>query len=163
VTRRYFGRAGFAIALGFVIVLLVPDDDRVVALYALVLFVGALALGGLVALLVVVPPTAYDRLAGPQASVDVHPTDLDEIERDVRDALAAGVTYEPLREVIRSIVSARLARHGRRTDLSRGAATEAVLADSAVWQLLDDSSKAPRARRLSAQRLGLVIDELERL
>ena len=159
MTRRALGWAAAALALAFLLVLAVPGRDRALALFAFMLFAGALALAALVAVLAGAPRAGDGALVADAPAHELRPADLESIEHDVRGVLAGGIADEHLRSLVRSIALARLARnHG--IDLRRdAAAAERLLGDDAAWGLLS----ARRGQRLDRGVLAGVVDALERL
>jgi hypothetical protein len=163
VRRRRLRWVWAALALAFVIVLSVPDHDRVVALYVFVLLVGAVALGGLVVLLAGVPVVADGHLVLAPPPGEHRPEELVALERELREALESGAVDARLRARTRSIASARLARvHG--VDMARQPqAAAALLSNTVVGRLLADAPGSSRVLRLAPEQLRLVVDELEAL
>ena len=124
------------------IVLSVPDHDRVIALYAFLLLVGAVALGGLVVLLAGMPAVPEGPLVVAAAPGEHRPEDLEALERELREAFDSGAVDARLRA--RTIASARLARvHG--IDMAgQPDAAAALLRGTVVGRLLADAP-GPRA------------------
>jgi len=113
VSRRTLGWAATIVVVAFVIVLAVSARDRGLALFALLLLVGALALAGLVLALLATPTASSAPLALAPPEPDVPPADLDQIEYDVREALATGIVDSRLRAVVRAVAAARLESHAQ--------------------------------------------------
>ena len=162
MTRAAVGWTLAGLALAFVIVLSVPDHDRVLALYAFLLLVGAVALGALVVLLSATPPTDERRLVGERRAPDTRPDELVALEVAVRDTLAGRAIDEALTMRVRSIITARLARdHGVSLDRDPDGA-RAVLDGGLLWQLIDPQ-RSTRRTRLDARELVAVVEALEAL
>jgi hypothetical protein len=162
VTRRLLGWTFGGLLAAFLIVLAVPERNRALALYAFLLLVGALALGGLIVVLSATPPADDRRLVGATAAPDARPDELDTLDSGVRATLAGRTIDDTLHGRIRAIVAARLDR-GHGVSLDRDpAGARAVLGEGLLWALVDPE-RSRRRTRLDAGELVAVVEALEAL
>jgi hypothetical protein len=127
----------------------VPRGERGLALYAFLLLAGALALAGLLALLAAEPSGEDVLLAGVMPAGERRPGDLEQLERDVGEALDGGAVDDHLRAQLRAIAAVR-----------RGSGQ---LADGPLARLLAPPERGRPRLRMPACDLARAIDELERL
>jgi hypothetical protein len=162
VTRSAAGWTLAGLLAAFLLVLSVPDQDRVLALYAFLLLVGALVFATLVILLATTPPADERRLASEGPAPATRPDELEALEVAVRGVLDARTLDEALAMRVRSIIAARLAReHGVSLDRDPDGA-RAVLGGGLLWQLIDPQ-RTTRRTQLSARELVAVVEALEAL
>lgn len=162
MSRRTLAWAFAALVAAFLIVLSVPERNRALALYAFLLFVGALALAGLILVLSATPAADADRLAGAPPALERRPDELETLEAGVRSTLAGRAIDEVVHARVRAIVAARLDRgHGVSLDRDPERA-RAVLGDGLLWQLVDPE-RSTRRTRLDARELAAAVDALEAL
>jgi hypothetical protein len=162
VSRRAAGWTLAGLGVAFLLVLSVPDHDRVLALYAFLLLVGALTLAALVSVLSATPLADERRLTGERPAPDTRPDELEALEVAVRGALDGRTLDDLLTMGVRSIIAARLARdHGVALERNPDGA-RAVLGGGLLWQLIDPE-RATRRTRLDARELVAVVEALEAL
>jgi hypothetical protein len=155
VRRSTLGWTAAALVTAFLIVLAVPREQRGLALYAFLLFVGALALAGLVALIAVAPAGEDRLLEAVPPEPERRPGELEALEHDVREALSTGAVEDRLRSQFRSIAAVRLARAHTVPPSPSG--------DSALARLLAPLEPGRMRIRLRPGELARAVEELERL
>lgn len=158
---KTIGCAMVALAAGFGVVALSGSPDRALELYALILLVAAFVSGSLVATLALQPvPTArFGRRR--KRSVERLPTELLDLEQQVRSALRGGELRWQLVASARDIAISRLAReHGIDVAAEPERAHEMV-GDGIVWTLLSHREMIDPLGWLQMKDLARLVEELE--
>jgi len=154
-----------AVVVAFAAALAVPGRERVLALFALVLVLGAASLAALVRL-TAQATSADDVLLESWPLEERLVPQRDEIVRELEVVLDLGVdAHSELRSRLRTIAAARLAdRRGLDIDRQPGRA-RAAIADELTWELVRERKRYEPVDvpRLRAPELRRVLDSLERI
>jgi hypothetical protein len=162
VIRRHISWSAAILALGFLLVLAVPDHDRGLALFAFLLLAGALILSALVLALAGDPLAQEDRLAGAAPGAESPPAELVALASGIRTALREHSLDERVYATIRAIASVALAsNHGIELGRDPAGARE-VIGGGPLWELLESERTWARLS-VSGPELTQIVDQLERL